>query len=137
MSEPRRSSLVFKVGEDRFRPPFGLEEVVVIFGNNPINEVFFRRWGAKKAMLLATVLEPKEFHGRTIAGFYALPSNGTLPSGSRLMKDVRTMVGASLQKGEQVNLQKVFAGRMARVKLKPVGEGADAYAVMDRILGRL
>lgn len=134
---PRRRSLIFKVGQDRFRPPPGLDEVVVVFGNQPIREILFRRFGAKKAMLQGTVLEPKELHGREVSGFYALPRDGTLPSGSRLMVDARTMLRGHVPEGEQLDLVKVFAGRMARVALRRVGSGADTYAVLDRVLERL
>jgi hypothetical protein len=114
-----------------------VEEVVVIFGPQPIREILFRRFGAKKAVLSGTVLEPKELHGREIGGFYAIPSNGTLPSGSRLMIDARTMLRGHVPEGEQLDLVKVFAGRMARVALRHVGKGADRYSVIDRILERL
>lgn len=137
MIERRRTGLIFKVGQDRFRPPPGVEEVVVVFGNNPIREILFRRFAAKKAVLIATVIEPKELHGRTVGGFYAIPNNGMLPSGSRLMQDARTMLGGRVQEGEQLDLQKVFAGRMARVALRRVGKGADAYSVLDRIVEKL
>ncbi len=136
-AHPQRRSLIFKVGPDRFRPPPYVDEVTVLFGDRPIQEIFFRRFAAKKAMLLATVLTPKELHGQQVGGFYALPSNGLLPSGSRLMADARTMLGGHVQEGEQLDLHKVFAGRMARVLLRRVGSGVDSYCVIDKILKKL
>ncbi len=137
MSGDGRRSLIFKVGPDRFRPPPGVDEVTVLFGDRPIQEIFFRRFSAKKAMLLATVLTPKELHGQQVGGFYALPRDGTLPSGSRLMQDARTMLGGDVQEGEQLDLHKVFCGKMARVSLRRVGSGVDSYCVIDKILKKL
>ncbi|HEV8421309.1 MAG TPA: hypothetical protein VGR13_08145 [Actinomycetota bacterium] len=109
----------------------------MIFENQPIREILFRRFGTKKAELRATVLEPKELHGKTICGFYRLPRDGTLPGGCRLMADARVMLRGQVQEGEQLDLHKVFAGRMARILLRRVGKGADTYAVLDRILEKL
>ncbi len=137
-NEPsKRNNLIFKVGQDRFRPPPDVDEVSVLFGGEPIRTILFRRFGAKKAVLLATVISPKELHGSHVAGFYALPSNGMLPAGSRLMQDARTMLGGHAPEGELIDLHKVFAGRMARVSLRRVGKGTDIYCVIDKILKKL
>ena len=136
-ANPKRRSLIFRAGPDRFRPPPGVDEVTVIFGDRPIQEILFRRFGAKKALILATVVKPKELHGQQVAGFYALPSNGTLPAGSRLMQDARALLNGRVQEGERLDLLDVFRGRMARVALRRVGQGIDSYCVIDRILEKL
>ena len=139
MKARRPNGLTFKIGEDRLRVPPGVTQVTVRFGDSPITRMRFKRFKSEKVMVRGTITEPKELMGRTLAGFYALPSNGTLGGGPRLMRDARTLHDRPLEEGESFNLQDAFAGRTALIALKVVTpkDGSGPYAVLDYVVRRL
>lgn len=139
MKGRRPSGLTFKVGEDRLRVPPGLTHVTVRFGGEPITKMLFKRFKAEKVMVRGTIVDPPELAGRTLAGFYPLPPNGTLGGGSRLMRDSRTLHGRPLAEGESFDPQDAFAGRTALVALRLVTpkDGSGTYAVLDYVVRRV
>lgn len=133
--ERRGREIVLKIGQERFRPPKDITEIVVQFGPYPLREQLIARIRARKLILTGTVVKPETQAGKTVVGFYSPPESGTLAAGSNLARDIRTLLGALPPEGEQVDIGLIFAGKKVRVKLRWSGKGVQSYALMDGIQG--
>jgi len=114
-----RPSLIFKAGQPRTLLPDDVREVIVAFGASPMQTLLFEKFGAWKAVLKGTIVEPAAFAGKTIVATFALPENGQLGSGSRLYRAALAVHGP-IEEGKVLDFRTVFANTKCRAEIRKI-----------------